>query len=67
MNEWKRHQAPKRCNYCKHWQRNEGFPNLEGICKRPFVPAQSAIFPLALKNAETHGKFGCTGFDYNTD
>lgn len=64
MNEYKRRRTPKRCGHCKHWQRNENFPNLYGTRKRPFVPTQDAIFPIALKGAETHEKFGCTGFDY---
>ena len=64
MNEWVKRRTPKRCGYCKHWKRNQDFPNAYGTCKRPFVPTQDKVFPVALRDAETHEKFGCTGFDY---
>lgn len=64
MNEMKKRRTPKRCGYCKHWQRNDGFPNRLGTCQREFTPTKEAIFPIALNRATTHEKFGCTGFDF---
>lgn len=47
------------CASCKHWQRNEGFPNRLGKCLR----GKSDNHPL--ENQETHECFGCADWRYN--
>ena len=57
---------PLVCETCKHWKRNEGFPNRYGVCEREFIPTVH-IFAHALIGAETHEKFGCTGHEHKED